>query len=96
MAPPGIKTIVHKVNNMRDDNDNKIICCQRTMVDLIMTFAWPFFKDLHAKVTVGGILKEDRKKKWNERLALSAEDKLHVIDQEAAEQAIFNTPLANM
>lgn len=94
--PHGIKTIVHKVNNMRDDNDNKIICCQRTMVDLIMTFAWPFFKDLRAKVTVGGILKEDRKKKWNERLALSAEDKLHVIDQEAAEQAIFNTPLANM
>ncbi|CAN9097592.1 unnamed protein product [Alternaria alternata] len=95
--PVGIQTIlVDKLNNIWDDNDVRRTCCQRTMVDLIMTFAWPCVKDLRAKVTVGGILKEDTKKKWNELLALSAEDKVRVIDQEAAEQAIFNTLLAEM
>ncbi|KAB2111254.1 hypothetical protein AG0111_0g1550 [Alternaria gaisen] len=82
-----------RVTNNLDDDDIRMICCQRTMVDWIMTFAWPCVKDLRAKVVVGGILKKDTKDKWNELLALSAQDKLRVIDQEAAEQAIFNTPL---
>jgi hypothetical protein len=44
------------------------------MIDWIMTFAWPFVKDLPAKVKIGGVVKKDSKVKWNELLAMSTED----------------------
>ncbi|KAL1801640.1 hypothetical protein ACET3X_001982 [Alternaria dauci] len=93
--PHAIRNILHDTSIHNANNtDGRIICCQRIMVDWIMTFAWPHVKDLHARVTVGGILEKNTKDKWNELLALSAENKLHAIDQEATEQAILDSPLA--
>jgi hypothetical protein len=83
--PPGI-------NN---GSQGGFICCQRTMVDWIMTFAWPFVSTL-PKVTLGGILKKDTKVKWNRLLALAAEDKASVIDQAVEEAAILSTPSTSL
>jgi hypothetical protein len=66
------------------------ICCQRVMVDWIMTFAWPFIKSL-SKVTIGGAVKKDSKVKWDGLLALSSTDKGTVLDQPTEERAILNT-----
>ncbi|KAF2130386.1 hypothetical protein P153DRAFT_356163 [Dothidotthia symphoricarpi CBS 119687] len=66
------------------------ICCQRTMVDWVMTFAWPFVKDL-PKVIIGGAVKRDSKRKWDDLLALPMRNKVAVIDQAADEAAIFST-----
>ena len=78
-----------------DKSMASFVCCQRTMVDWIMTFAWPFVKDL-PKVRLGGILKKDTKDKWNELLALPAKDKDGVMDHAAEQAAIPDTPSADM
>jgi hypothetical protein len=44
-------------------------CCQRVMVDRVMTFAWPFIMHL-GKVIIGGTVKKDSKDKWDEILAM--------------------------
>lgn len=61
------------------------------MVDWIMTFAWPYVKDL-PKVTIGGAVKSDAKKKWNVLLALPLQEKNIVFDHAREQAAIFNTP----
>jgi hypothetical protein len=77
----------------RDNGRAESVCCQRTMVDWIMTFAWPFVSELpKAKVTVGGILKRYSREKWNEMLAMSVEDKRRVFDHRAEEEKVLNTP----
>ncbi|KAF1911213.1 hypothetical protein BDU57DRAFT_543574 [Ampelomyces quisqualis] len=66
-------------------------CCQRVMVDWIMTVAWPYVKHL-PKVMVGGAVKRDSETKWNNLLALALKDKDAVFDHARNEWAIFNTP----
>jgi hypothetical protein len=66
-------------------------CCQRIMVDWIMTFAWPFIESL-SKVTIGGALKRDTKTKWDALLALPACAKDTAIDQAVEERAVLSTP----
>ena len=70
------------------------ICCQRTMVDWICTFAYPFLIDKCKKkeskekltVTLTGAVKTVTKEKWE---AIFKGQRDH--DQEAALEAIFNT-----
>lgn len=64
-------------------------CCQRTMVDWIMTFAWPFIFRIH-KVIVGGAVKRGSKRMWDDMLA----DPLRVkeqFDHVQEEVVILNT-----
>jgi hypothetical protein len=72
-------------------HDELYTCCQRVMVDWVMTFAWPFVKTL-PKVTIGGAVKHDSKVKWDALLALPAYAKDVAIDHAAKERAILNTP----
>ena len=84
-------------SGMRNVNwgvEHSFTCCQRTMVDWIMTFAWPFVKDL-PKVRLGGILKKDTKDKWNKLLALPARDKIGIMDHAVEQAAILDTPPAD-
>lgn len=67
------------------------VCCQRTMVDWIMTFAWPFFKDIR-KVTLGGVIKKDSKVKWDDLLAFSKTTKANIFDHNQEQLKIFATP----
>ena len=73
------------------DTRSPYVCCQRTMVDWIMTFAWPFVKDL-PKVILGGAVKRESKLKWDGFLALPTKSKVSVIDQVAEQNVILNTP----
>jgi len=85
-------------SGMRNVNwgvEHSFTCCQRTMADWIMTFAWPFVKDL-PKVRLGGVLKKDTKDKWNKLLALPARDKIGIMDHAVEQAAILNTPPADM
>jgi hypothetical protein len=62
------------------------------MVGWIMTFAWPFVKDLSAKVIIGGVVKKDSKVKWIGLLATSTKAKSVAFHNQAAEEtAIFHT-----
>jgi hypothetical protein len=85
----------HGMGDYNHGERSSFTCCQRTMVDWIMTLAWPFVKAL-PKVRLGGILKKDTKDKWNGLLALPARDKDVIIDQAVEEAAIFNTPSTDM
>jgi len=67
-----------------------LVCCERTMVDWIMTFAWPFVKDIR-KVTLGGAIKKDSKVKWDDLLALSKTTKANVFDHVQEQLNIFAT-----
>lgn len=55
------------------------IRCQRTMVDWIMAFAWPFIEHL-PRVTIGGAVK-DSNQKWNSLLAHTKNVKAAMFDQ---------------
>jgi hypothetical protein len=67
----------------------KYICCQRTTVDWICTFAQPFVANQLFSVSLTGAIKKDTKDKWE---AIYKGDQAH--DQDAALAAILNTPEA--
>jgi hypothetical protein len=66
-------------------------CCQRTVVDWILTFAYPFlidkWKTEKLTVTLTGAIKTDTKAKWE---AIFRGERDH--DQAAAMKAILDTP----
>jgi hypothetical protein len=63
-------------------------CCQRTMVDWIMTFAFPYVKAI-PKVTLEGYVKKDSKKKWEEILSMERAGQPHGFDQAEEMRAIL-------
>lgn len=65
------------------------VCCQRTVVDWICTFAHPFILGPDVTVTLAGAVKKGTKDKWE---AIFNGDRAH--DQATAMAAIFNTPEA--
>ena len=71
------------------DYNNEFECCQRTMVDWIMTFAWPFVKDVPT-VILGGAVKKASKKKWEYLLSLPKHIQSRAFDYLAEEKAIFS------
>jgi hypothetical protein len=75
------------------DDTASYICCQRVMIDWIMTFAWPFLVDVR-NVVIGDTVKKDQKKKWDDLLALLNSKKVKAFDYLAEEAAIFNTNAA--
>jgi hypothetical protein len=70
-------------------------CCQRVMVDWVMTFAWPFIMHLR-KVIINGAVKKDSKTKWDQILAMPTKTKANYIDYAADERAILNTPSSQL
>jgi len=66
-------------------------CCQRVMVDWVMTLAWPFIMHLR-KVIIGGAVKKDSKKKWDAILAMPTKTIATYIDYVVDERAILTTP----
>lgn len=66
-------------------------CCQRTMVEWRIIFAWPFVK-LLPNVVIGGAVKKDSKIKWDGLLALLSAAKDAMGYSVAEERAILNTP----
>lgn len=66
-------------------------CCQRVVIEWIMTFAWPFIMSIQ-KVIIGRAVKKDSKIKWNGLLALLPIDRVTVMNHGAALNSIFNTP----
>jgi len=63
------------------------VCCQRTMVDWICTFAYPFLSSPKVTVHLTGTVKKDTKDKWE---AIFNGNRTH--DQTVAVAAILNTP----
>ncbi|KAF2866943.1 hypothetical protein BDV95DRAFT_503826 [Massariosphaeria phaeospora] len=73
-------------NNSVVDN-----ACQRTIVDMIMTFAFPFVKQIpHVGVT--GFVKTTAKMHWEHVLRQDYTGKEHGHDNDAALEAILKTP----
>ncbi|KAL7770285.1 hypothetical protein CFE70_000218 [Pyrenophora teres f. teres 0-1] len=72
-------------------NSNVTPICQDTMVDWVMTFAWPHVKDL-PNVALGGSVKKNTKAMWNQRLALYRRGADPFFNHRAAEAAILSTP----
>jgi hypothetical protein len=68
--------------------------CSRTMVDWILTFAFPFIRMI-SKVTLKGYVKKPVKDKWEDILTKERRKEEHDYDQDAAMAKIFATP-ANM
>jgi hypothetical protein len=66
------------------------VCCQRVMVDWIMTFAWPFIKEVSI-VTIDGAVKEESKTRWDTLLALSKKDRVVAFNQPFAVRKILQT-----
>ncbi|CAN9193131.1 unnamed protein product [Alternaria alternata] len=67
------------------------VCCQRTVVDWVCTFAYPFLidkcKEGKVKVTLTGCVKTDTQTKWEEIFAGKRDH-----DQDAAITSILGTP----
>jgi hypothetical protein len=53
---------------MNSFESNAVFPCQRTVVDWILTFAFPYIKHI-PKVTLSGCVKHDQKKRWEKILA---------------------------
>jgi hypothetical protein len=66
------------------------VCCQRVMVDWIMTFAWPFIKEVSI-VTIDGAVKEESKTRGGTLLALSKKDRVVAFNQPFAVRKILQT-----
>ncbi|KAF2659956.1 hypothetical protein K491DRAFT_688810 [Lophiostoma macrostomum CBS 122681] len=68
-----------------------VTCCQRTMVDWIMTLAFPFIKSL-PKVTLEGYVRKPSKDKWEHILQMDKDGVAHGFDHGKELSAILSTP----
>lgn len=73
--------------DFRSDDSSKY-WCQRIAIDWIMTLAWPFINAI-SKVTIGGAIKRETKRKWDSNLAQLKDNKHFSVSENKTKAANF-------